>query len=90
MTQTKPTLQQFYDRLAKHDWYFSFSDDHLVYHRGAAADDRLKADAKSYGLAYQELHEAFSKHMFSGKPWGTERAPHPERPPLPEQLGDLS
>lgn len=77
---SNPTLQEYYDMLVKHDWYFDWSDDGRVWRAGVKARDELKAIAEANGEAYQELLTGFQKYMFTGEPWGTERAPKPERP----------
>jgi hypothetical protein len=74
------TLQEFWDLCENHDWYFAMSDDHGVWRRGQANIDRLSAIAKASGQEYVDMLEGFSKHMFSGKPWNTEKTPKPERP----------
>ena len=73
------TLQEYYDALEKADWYYDYSDDNSVWRRGMAEIGRLEAVCKE-GPKYAALYEAFDKHKFSGKPWGTEQAPKPERP----------
>ncbi len=73
------TLGQFYQILSNHDWYFAFSDDNRVYHNGEASKERLNAFAKQ-SSAHQALLDGFSRHHFSGEPWGTEQAPLPARP----------
>ena len=73
------TPAEYWDKLAAHDWYYAFSDDHRVWLRGTKQEDDLRALANSVEGG-KELYEAFHKYMFSGKSWGTERFPKPERP----------
>ena len=72
-------LSQFWDELNRHDWYYDFSDDFSVWKRGSDRDKELRVMANE-SPAHQELMDKFSKHYFSGKPWGTDKAPKPERP----------
>jgi len=72
------TLLEFYDALNSHDWYFEFSDDHRIWRAGRASLDRLQLGAGESN-AHQRLFDAFANHYFSGKPWGTPKAPFPER-----------
>lgn len=76
------TLAQYWDELNKHDWYYAFSDDGLVYSRGSANEGRLKALAKQ-SPAHQQLFNDFYDHHFSGASWNTKKHP---RPPRPEDL----
>lgn len=43
----------FKEKLEKHDWYYSFSDDITVYRRGKAAEDALEKEAKEGGPEFQ-------------------------------------
>lgn len=74
------SLDEFYDMLRFHDWYYEFSDDHQVWKKGKQARAVLKSAAEAGGPAYQKLYEGFAEHMFSGEPWGTERKPQPSPP----------
>lgn len=74
------TLDEYYDILDKHDWFYEFSDDSRVYGRGVKAKQDLLNTANQHGQEYKNLYDAFKKYHFSGKPWGTEEAPKPEKP----------
>ena len=73
------TLQEFYDQCERHDWYYDYSDDNRVWEAGLASLGSLQAAAKE-SPAHQALLDAFNAHQFTGKPWGNEKAPKPERP----------
>lgn len=73
------TLNDYYDLLARHDWYYSFSDDGRVWRAGVVAEKELQRIALESD-AHGALLAGFRDHYFSGKPWGTEKAPMPERP----------
>lgn len=73
------TLQEYYDQLASHDWYYHFSDDGRVYNAGYQEQNALKEIAKK-SPEFQALYDAWHNYMFTGEPWGNERAPYPERP----------
>ena len=72
------TLQELWDELERHDWYFAMSDDHSVYCAGAANYSRLNEEGR-HSRPHANLMKAFQDHKFSGKPWGTEQTPKPER-----------
>jgi len=72
-------LTDFYDELSRHDWYYQFSDDYGVWQRGERDSARLtviSCESPRHGA----LMEAFTKHYYSGKPWGTPESPKPDRP----------
>lgn len=73
------TLQQYWDSLNRHDWYYDYSDDHSVWQRGSAELSRLRAMSKQ-SPEHTAMFEGFKKHYFSGESWGTEKAPKPVRP----------
>lgn len=73
------SLSEFYDALSGFDWYYDFSDDYSVYNSGRRREAELSKLAKQ-SSEHQALFDAWSKHMFTGKAWGNERAPKPERP----------
>lgn len=73
------TIQEFYDRLARHDWFYHYSDDRSVWTRGVAEEGRLSAIAKTIEGG-EKLMDDFSKHHFSGEPWSTLKQPRPEKP----------
>ncbi|MCM2547558.1 hypothetical protein [Burkholderia glumae] len=74
------TVEAFYDELVWHDWYFAYSDDGSEYRRGEQAEARLDAIAKLSGPDHAALYDAFKRHHFSGKPWGTAQWDKPKRP----------
>lgn len=54
--------QEFKDychQLERHDWYFTFSDDHDVYRRGSASEDKLKQIADKNGGQYALMFDAY-------------------------------
>lgn len=73
------TAEDFYDRCAKHDWYYQMSDDPRKHRNGNAAQQelsRLAAGEARLGLIYA----AWEAHMFSGPDFGTAAVPRPQRP----------
>lgn len=76
---TKEELQEYYRQLEAHDWYFEQSDDIHVWRRGKAKRNELYiASTKSPEAG--TLWKEWNVYMFSGKPWGTEKAPKPVFP----------
>lgn len=72
-------LPEFWDELEKHDWFFEMSDCHYTYNKGKESYYKLQILAAE-SEEHMKLFSDFSKHMFTGKPWGTEKQPKPERP----------
>jgi hypothetical protein len=64
-------LKEFDDMLRKFDWYYQMSDDNRVWRAGETANARIREVAKT-SAEHNELYEVWSKHYFSGEPWGTE------------------
>lgn len=65
-----PTLedrQAFYDRLARHDWWYSYSDNHGVYMRGANEETALHILAREVP-DFAELMVEFGGFAHAGKP----------------------
>lgn len=77
---TANSLKEFYDLLERHDWFYSFSDDHSVWLAGNRRQKELQAIAENGGQEYIDLLKAYEDHMYSGKPWDNEQAPKPARP----------
>jgi len=77
--EAKHSLAKYWDMLNKHDWYYTYSDDHGVYQRGVDSENELKRIAK-HTYFHMALFDGFHKHHFSGEAWRTEKAPKPERP----------
>src|SRR5262245_2918175 len=78
-TSKMTTLAEFWDMLAAKDWYYEMSDDHSVWTRGVAYDQKLAAIRKE-SPEHEKLASEFTAHYYSGKPWGTVQSPLPERP----------
>ena len=75
-----PTLQEFYDMVARQDWYYEMSYDHRVWRAGENYSNRLKSIANLGGEQYQRILTEFSQHYYSGQSFGTEKQPKPQRP----------
>lgn len=73
------SIQEYYDALEAHDWYYSFSDDMRKYKQGELARFSLETIAKQ-SPEHQKLYNAFEDHMFSGALFGTVKKVKPERP----------
>lgn len=73
------TLQEFYDELDRHDWFYHFSDDHSTWCAGEADSSRLAQIAKE-SPEHKKLMDDFGAHYFSGESFGKPKAPKPERP----------
>lgn len=72
-------LRTFWDKCDRHDWHFPFSDDRRVYAAELKAHEALKTEART-DADKQDIFDAFRLHVSTGKPYGTEQQPKPERP----------
>jgi len=72
------TLAELYKGLEQHDWFHLMSDDASVCERGQSEWRRLQYAAAALGVP--ELFTEYSKHVFSGPAFGTEKEPKPEMP----------
>ena len=66
--------------LTRHDWYYDHSDDHSVWQKGRDASENLRRIAESNGQEYKDLRLSFRAYYFSGKTFGKEEQPYPEKP----------
>lgn len=72
-------LQEYWDLLNSHDWYYNYSDDQRVWSLGNKNDRKLRGIADS-SPEHKRLYMGFVNYHFSGKDWNTEKEPKPERP----------
>lgn len=80
------TLQEFWDMLDRHDWYYHFSDCSKTFSRGRQSENNLHSVATSNGPEFKEMLDAFHTHKFSGEHYGTEKQPKPDRPGGPRDV----
>lgn len=78
------TLQEFYNKCERHDWFYEYSDSHEVWERGEAAANALKITATQHGQAYVELLDAWDDYIYSGPAFGTEKRKRPLCPKDPD------
>jgi hypothetical protein len=87
--QTAVTIQAFYKALERHDWYFGMSSDPRAYRLGSASYAALEAVARAGGESFQTLLNEYSKHCFTGTPYGTVKHPKPPAPGSEEAQASL-
>ena len=78
------TTTEFFNEAAGHDWYYEMSDDHRYYVAGRQHKQKLQAAAQGDPVKTAIL-DAWTAHMFSGEPWGTEKT---ARPVLSDFIGE--
>jgi hypothetical protein len=71
-------LAEYYDKLAKHDWFHNYSDSNAVMERGAQVQRVLAQDAHN-GEAFLDLYKAFNDYKFHD-------GLKPERPTGPKPI----
>ncbi len=57
------TLQEFYDALARHDWYHGLSDDPGVYRRGKDSADKLLSTSR-ISTDHERLYADYCDYIF--------------------------
>ena len=73
------TLQEFWDMLNRHDWYYQFSDDHSMWSDGNKNADQIRL-LSDISPGHKKLYEGFQKHYFGGEAFKKPESPKPERP----------
>lgn len=76
-TNSPMTIAEFFEAAKKLDWYYSYSDDARAYNAGQQNYEKLQKMANENPV-FEAILVAFSKHMFSGPTFGTERSPEPK------------
>jgi hypothetical protein len=74
----KKSLTEYWNMLARHDWYHEYSDDQSVWRRGNTAEGILRFHA-AQSPEHNALYNAFREHYFPPHNT-TERTPIPPRP----------
>lgn len=74
------TLREFYDKLQRFDWFYTFSDSNSVVREGQAAESRLSSEAARLGPEYLNLFNSYHDSLWSGPTFGTELIPLPKKP----------
>lgn len=72
------TPSEFWDACERHDWTYSFSDDHRVWRAGQAERDSIDRAVQS-DPALEPIFMAWRRFIFSGPAYGTVRPPRPVR-----------
>jgi hypothetical protein len=73
------TLQEYWDLLSVHDWFYDFSDDPSVVRRGGIEQARVDSIARQSNQHYTLLIQ-FKNHHNTGPRMGTPKFPKPKRP----------
>jgi hypothetical protein len=81
-------LKEFDMMLRGFDWYYEMSDDHRVWRAGEIARGKIM-EASKISAQHEELYEVWSKHYYSGAPWGTENFTKEMRDAERKRLGVL-
>lgn len=79
-------LKEYDNRLALHDWYHCWSDDHGVWVRGEDSWREITYLSKE-SPEHDRLFDAWSKHHFTGKPWNTEHFTREQLDAVRQELG---
>jgi hypothetical protein len=61
---TRPSINDFYNKLEKHDWSYKFSDSSDAYNIGSAQEEEIQQIIKQGGSKYKKLYEDYYKYAF--------------------------
>lgn len=73
------TLNEYYDELEQHDWFFEYSDDNRVWRAGVNNRNKLIEMSKE-SEEHKTLYDGFYRFHFSGPSFGTIKNIKPKRP----------
>lgn len=65
--EKKTSLKDYWNQLAQHDWFFSYSDDPGMREKGREEESALLNIAKQ-GSEHIELYKAYQKYIFGAGP----------------------
>ena len=95
MTGEKMTRKDFADALRRHDWYYSYSDDHRVWRRGQDETAALKASHSALECPFDMatlrrwVHDMVVDHFTEEEPGNWYRQPRLYKCVAPTTRGDL-
>jgi hypothetical protein len=61
---TRPSINDFYNKLEKHDWSYRFSESSYDYNIGSAQEEEIQQIIKQGGSKYKKLYEDYYKYAF--------------------------
>ena len=70
-------MEEFFNKCATFDWFYSFSDDGRVYRSGHQQEQQLVKEAKTDPIKLKIWND-WGKHMFGGEGWSTPATPKPK------------
>lgn len=71
------TRKEFFFEAQGFDWFYEMSDDHRIWLNGHNRRTELMKEAKADEVK-EAMWEAWARHMYSGAPWDTPKAPRPQ------------
>lgn len=71
------TVEEYFNKAKWHDWYYMMSDDQRYYTAGLLSLGEL-VRAKAENPIFAKIFEAFENYHFSGKAYGSPKAPEPK------------
>ena len=72
-------IQEYYDLLDEHDWFYQFSDDMRVYNAGNVAQKKIQHLSET-STVHRDLYLSFQGYIFSGPSYKTAHLTKPVRP----------
>lgn len=61
------TIEEYWQKLKSHDWYYDYSDDHSVWQRGGRSKVELQAACQENEL-FARMYTDYSNWMFKSLP----------------------
>lgn len=74
-------LQEFYDYLDAHDWFYQYADDRRAFAQGEREALVIQSAIK-LSPCYEKIYIAFRKYVYSGPAFNTPKIRKPKRPEL--------
>ena len=76
-SQSKEDITRFFIRCANFDWFYSFSDSHIVWRNGEKNFKQLEEDS-TQSPVFKKIFKDWREYIFSGESWGTVQPAKPE------------
>ena len=88
LTKNELALQEFYDELERHDWFYFYSDDRRAYSAGQSNETKLSnksttnPEFRKLYVAYKDWKNSNGAVLKPARPGG----PKPEKPLFKDEL----
>ena len=81
------TLNDLFEKLESHDWFYEYSDDNSVWRRGQEQLNEIRRITARGGPEFAKLYQDYHDSVFSGPAFNCDAKPRPPRPLNGQNLG---